>query len=206
MVPLGVPAFCDRHSTWHKKLFEPTRLLYEVISAIVPFQDPMAQTDEYKSHIMQLRDKLRDAAVYGVFDDTIPELYRCAIAKAETYRLSTLIYLDHATGDYLITQEELTALIDTGFRILGLMHTCERLFPLLVLGCEARTDDERILVLELIANSEKKAPVRRLDGLRHILQAFWTQDDLLAERGTEVHYMEKMTAVLSSMEVVPALA
>ncbi|KAL1614454.1 hypothetical protein SLS56_012093 [Neofusicoccum ribis] len=195
-----------RRPLLNNQVFEPLRLLSEVAAVVLPSRDPRAQTDEYKNHVMQLKKEVESAAIANSLDPSLPQARRVAAAKAEIYRLSTLTYLNRATGDNLMQPSEVSTLVDRGFEILGLMRVCERSFPLLILGCEARTDSERLLIMELISETEMAHASRGLDCIRTFLHAIWTQDDLHAEQDLKVDYFEKLAFVISSSEVMPSFA
>ncbi|KAM5354782.1 hypothetical protein ACJ41O_001428 [Fusarium nematophilum] len=190
----------------NKELFGPLRALYEVAAVVLPAADPFTQTIQYKARIEELKEGVEGIKIPSITDPSLSGLERCAAAKAEVYRLSTLIYLSHATGDDLIPPPEMALLVDRAFDIFSMTHICERPFPLLILGCDAHTDEQRLLILDLISATEKSRPLRDLECLRRFLHAVWTQDDLCAEAGVKVNYMEKLSAVISSNDIMPPFA
>jgi hypothetical protein len=44
--------------------------------------------------------------------------------------------------------------------------------------CEARTDEDRVVILDLISRTEENTSVRSLQGIKGIIQSLWVQDDL----------------------------
>ena len=91
--------------------------------------------------------------------------------------------------------------IEKSLLIFSRAATLQRQFPLLILGCEARTDEDRMVVLDLMSRTEKNTGIRNLQCMRGIIQSLWAQDDL-AEK--EIGYTEKMRAVLSSSGILPS--
>jgi len=77
-------------------------------------------------------------------------------------------------------------------------------FPLLMVGCEARTDIQRIRVLKHIEKATKMSSVRSLHELRNILEQIWVQDDLAMDYYLD--YSTKLDAVISSYQVMPSFA
>lgn len=114
----------------------------------------------------------------------------------ELFQLATLVYLEKASGNTLCPAEQTRIRIDRAFEIFPQLRSCERLLPLFLLGSEARTDDERIVVLDLLARSEQSLLYK---CTRLLIEAVWTQDDL-AER--ELVYVEKLGAVISICDVM----
>lgn len=121
---------------------------------------------------------------------------------AELYRLAGLIYLNRAGRNTAISNLALQSVTESAFTILGKLHTCERTFPLFIVSCEARTDVQRATVLRLINTTRTRfAPTNIMRAHRYI-ERFWATDEL--DVGQDTSYAEKMTAVLSSRDALPA--
>lgn len=138
----------------------------------------------------------------------------------ELYKLSTLIYFHRTAAVKYLPQSPhnhnrldsaaAEKAADRGFAILSRLSSCERQFPLFVLGCEAHTDERRSLVLDVMAGTEGSDASRSLNYLRLLLHAIWAQGDLAAgSTGTsttgerEIGYGEKLVAVFSHCSVLP---
>lgn len=91
--------------------------------------------------------------------------------------------------------------IDRGFEILGQLDVCDRQFPVFVLGCEARTDERRAAVLDLVARTERRAASRSFNYCGALVRAVWAQDDLAD--GGEIGYLDKLSCVMSCCRIVP---
>ncbi|WYZ44447.1 hypothetical protein EsH8_VII_000883 [Colletotrichum jinshuiense] len=185
-----------------EQLFEPLHLLSEVVDAIRPFRDPTTHGFEYRAKMRRLKEKVERVAIPTSWIPAYHEAERAA-AKAEVYRLSTLVYLNRATGQDFIQAPEMSVLVVKGLEMMEHIGTCERPLPLLILGCEARTDSERLRVLKLITDTENTNPDRGLTYIRNLLDALWTQDDLHTEEDPDSGYLEKLTAVFSSTKLLP---
>lgn len=188
-------------STW---ALNPLRLLSEVIAAVKSSHS--TPTEAVRTRVNELYKEVERATVPGLLASPIPKKDRGTTAKVNAYNLSTLIYLNRATGNNLMPSSNISALVKTGLEMLSLARGCAAPFPLLILGWEARTDEERHRVLDFLSEAETTPPTRDLDCMRHLLHALWTQDDLHAESGLRVDYMESLTALLSSSEIVPPFA
>jgi hypothetical protein len=93
------------------------------------------------------------------------------------------------------------ARIQRAFTIFETLKSCPRQLPLFILGCEARTDEERCTVLELIERTENSASSRSTFIVKALAKAVWVQDDLAGER--ELDYREKMDAIVSVCSLLP---
>ncbi|QKX64087.1 uncharacterized protein TRUGW13939_11260 [Talaromyces rugulosus] len=177
------------------------RLLSEVFSTVQDKSYPTFCGEDYKNRLKLLelnisRVKNDDVSICFYEQDTA----RCF----EVFQLAALIYITRMLGDSGDDdlEETTNSRISAGFAILAKMGTCTRQFPLLVLGCEARSDFDRITILDLIDRTRVKFPSACLVGLRNLIQTLWAQDDLAEEA---LEYEKKLTAVISSSETLPAL-
>ncbi|CAJ2507810.1 Uu.00g089960.m01.CDS01 [Anthostomella pinea] len=123
------------------------------------------------------------------------------LATMAIFQLTLLVYLERAAGGPPAQSGKMKSRLKRAFAMFARLETFQRQFPLLILGCEARTDADRIVVLDLIARTERDTGVRSLQGTKALLQSFWAQDDL-AETG--VAYIDKFNAVFSSSDILPA--
>ncbi|KAL2862299.1 Zn(II)2Cys6 transcription factor [Aspergillus lucknowensis] len=119
------------------------------------------------------------------------------------FHAAILVYLNRRTRHALEPASETARRIQGAFQTFSTLESCERQFPLFILGCEARTDEARCVVLELIARTEKAASSRSLYIVRKLIEAVWVQDDLAAGGGVAVDYGEKMSAVISVPWILP---
>ncbi|KAI9896922.1 hypothetical protein N3K66_007944 [Trichothecium roseum] len=108
----------------------------------------------------------------------------------QLYKISTLIYFHRTAAAKYLPQSHHShnrpdaaaaeKAADRGFAILSRLSSCERQFPLFVLGCEAHTDERRALVLDIMAGTEGSDASRSFNYLRLLLHAIWAQGDLAA--------------------------
>ncbi|KAL3442403.1 fungal-specific transcription factor domain-containing protein [Aspergillus insuetus] len=119
----------------------------------------------------------------------------------ELFQLSILVYLNRMANSTLEPQITTQTRIERAFTIFETLKSCPRQLPLFILGCEARTDEERCTVLELIERTENSASSRSMFIVKALTKAVWVQDDLAAER--ELDYREKMDAIVSVCSLLP---
>lgn len=120
----------------------------------------------------------------------------------ELYRMAVHIYVNRVSENVLGQAVRTQQCIDEGFALLSRLPSCERQFPIFVLGCEARTDDQRAIILDIISRTEKKVTSRSFNHVTVLLHALWSQDDL-ADR--ELNYWNKLTSIISHCSIVPSL-
>ncbi|KAL2151662.1 hypothetical protein VTH82DRAFT_6760 [Thermothelomyces myriococcoides] len=123
-----------------------------------------------------------------------------AALVVEVYRLAMLVYLHRVTESSRSQSSKTQQYIDRAYEILAQLRSCDRQLPVFILGCEARTDEQRAVVLDLIARTEKGVSSRSFNYARELIKAVWVQDDL-ANR--EFKYWDKLSYVLSCCKNLP---
>jgi hypothetical protein len=141
-------------------------------------------------------EKLRSIFLSSTAPDTseIP-------AITELYQLSTLIYLTRISSTLLPLSPRAHQQITRAFTIFSTLASCDRQFPLLILGCEARTDEQRSVILDLIERTEK-GNSRPFIQVKILIFAMWAQDDLADQ---EMDYWDKMSGIVSACSIMPSL-
>ncbi|KAI0154646.1 hypothetical protein GGR57DRAFT_466227 [Xylariaceae sp. FL1272] len=121
----------------------------------------------------------------------------------ELYRLASLIFLARTESSPSFTQLTRTqVLVDKAFRLLAGMSSCERQFPVFILGCEARSDPQRAVILDLISRTECLSTSRSFTYVKYLLQAIWAQNDL--QEG-DVDYSTTLSSTFRRCAVPPVL-
>ena len=182
-------------------------LLSDICKVVLPPSDPRSQTRAYKKKIKALERRVQCSEDFGApLSHRSSELWTAGhgAVAAELHRIAMLIYLARASNGSSKPPEKLTHLVDRGMNFLTDLPYCDRPFPILMIGFEARDDEERLAVLELIARTQLHPfSGHRLECVRNFLHGIWNQADLHAEDGVEFDYMETLTAVVSTSEVMP---
>ncbi|KAM0444331.1 hypothetical protein ACHAO4_010283 [Trichoderma viride] len=182
------------------------RTVLEPIAAVcdilVEPHDPRAQATEYQSKIHSLESTLINNPVPKT---TIIESDDGEDIIAELYHLATLVYLFNGSASSCTLNHQLDGLIDRGFYLIRKLSTCERSFPLLILGSEARNDEERMLLLELIHKTGAKHNDSSLMRIKAGLEMVWSQRDLEADEDeySELSYLHRLDAIISSACTLP---
>ncbi|PQE32570.1 zinc-finger transcription factor protein [Rutstroemia sp. NJR-2017a WRK4] len=80
-------------------------------------------------------------------------------------------------------------MVERAYILLDELETSNSAFPLLIIGCEARADEQRMRILQHIERAS-------------ILQQIWVQDDLAVDY--ELDYLNRLDAVISSYQIMPS--
>ena len=157
---------------------------------------------DYKNLLTMFEWRIRKFRACEVRKDSPPGQMATEDSRTlEIFQLALLVFIERASGGSPGKSEKLRTLLNKAFAIFSQLKTWQRKFPLLILGCEARTDEDRMVVLDLISRTEENTSVRSLRGMKGIIQSLWAQDDL-AEH--DLGYTDKIKAILSSSEVLPS--
>ncbi|KAF2443741.1 hypothetical protein P171DRAFT_415436 [Karstenula rhodostoma CBS 690.94] len=154
------------------------------------------EVDERKGFLEILEWKIRIFKPSPVLPDN--ERYSLLL---ELYKLAMLVYLHRVTAGRLKQTISIQLHIDRAFEILVQLGSCERQFPVFVFGCEAKSDAQRAIILDVMSRTESSVSSRSLNHSRLLLQAIWAQDDL-AEGKTL--YWNKVSYVISCCTTVPS--
>lgn len=193
------PMFLERN--------RPLWLLSDICKVVLPASDPRTQTKGYRDNIAALEQQVQRCG-----DLRTPLSHRHSklwpdnhgAATAELHRIAMLIYLARSSNAPSRSPGELTHLVDRGMAILTDLAYCDLPFPILMIGLEARDDEERLAVLELIGRTQLRPfSEHRLGCVRNFLRGIWSQADLHADEGVQFDYMETLTAVISTCDVMP---
>lgn len=156
--------------------------------------------DDYRSFIQVLDWRIRSLPLVEAHNAE-QDLDEEALT-AQLYQLATLIFLNRNFEDQINKPARTQQHIDKAFSILAKLSFCKQQFPLHVIGCEARTDEQRATVLDLIDSTERLHSSRSLSYTKRIIEACWAQDDL--SNGVDTSYSDRLTTILSQCQIVPS--
>lgn len=130
-----------------------------------------------------------------------------ANAMDEVFELAALVYLNRMLGPLLDDQPLRTQQrIDQAFAVLSRLNSCERQYPVFILGCEARTDEQRAIVLDLISKTEGNLASRSFKHIKLLLDVIWAQDDLVDGQHGDLSYWNKLSSTMSRFADPPCFA
>jgi hypothetical protein len=148
-------------------------------------------------HVEQHADQEGDTETSGqpCQDDSIPKI-------AELYRLAGLIYLYRAGKGIPSNKSNVKLLLEAGLEIAASLDACGRAFPVVILGCEARCDCDRLVILDLLRRTQLCRKIGDISGAQKLIEAWWAQDDLHAEE--EFDYVRKFDVIMSLSKYRPS--
>lgn len=179
----------------------------ETLSAITAAADlvmasesPMPLTDSRQDQCRSLVQRL-ECAQQDLEDRVIsaPDKHKIQ-SIAELFRLAGLIYLLR-TNAHSSASEDVELHASSAFTILDTLDTCERGFPMFIIGCEARSDVERKRVLGLFSRTQQHRYSGSLIVAQHMVERSWAQDDLYP--GVTIDYTRKLNLIMSSYTFLP---
>ena len=166
--------------------------------------DSLYHSDEYENSLRCLENRITNIiplAPEGI-SDTMSGLNTTWVATMELFKLAALIYLKRASRNFSGTYPQIDAMVERAYILLDDLETSNPAFSLLIIGCEARADEQRMRILEHIERAIKTSGLRSLHGLQNILQQIWVQDDLAVDY--ELDYLNRLGAVISSYPIMPS--
>lgn len=179
-------------------------LLSETCDTLLSPGDPRSRDEGYRNRLRALEEKIENLPPIPAL--ATPAADAMAAVEIEVYQLATRIYLLRASQDPWESSSKLDSLIRRAFTVPLKANFCVHFFPLFILACEARTDEQRGSILNLIDRTETGARIRSMKGLRREIQSIWVQQDLHADSDLLMNYLGIMSAVISSSNALPSFA
>ena len=178
-------------------------LLSEVFNAVTVPSDPRYETKAHRSHLEILDWKLRNLEKKVPDNNASADTTHPAFdLVVELYRLSTLIYLRRASAGILPLDQKFTTWVGQAFELLEQLPACQWPFPLLIFGCEAESDRQRMIVLEVMDRTIENMQYRNIATVKRVIETVWVQKDFYTE---DMNYVRKLGVILSSThKSVPA--
>ncbi|KAF5009071.1 hypothetical protein FDECE_4694 [Fusarium decemcellulare] len=102
------------------------------------------------------------------------------LAKANLYRLAALLYLQRVCpldGDEM----KRSVYLEQSFDALDVLSIVSSPWPLFIVASEARSDEQRIAILQMLDDMEKARNIGNIYITRTIIEAFWKQQDMRVE-------------------------
>lgn len=122
---------------------------------------------------------------------------------AELYRIAGLIYLYRAGRCVSSDNSQVRSMVRIGLDLAAELQTCPRAFPIFILGCEAHSDEERLVILDFLRRTQARRKIVSIAGVQQFIEASWAQDDLRPDEGLD--YIKKLDAIMSHCEHIPSL-
>ncbi|KAH6957554.1 hypothetical protein BKA56DRAFT_601920 [Ilyonectria sp. MPI-CAGE-AT-0026] len=151
--------------------YELLRHLYNIFDMIRKPTDSLYHSDEYENSLRCLENKITSVvplAPKGI-PDTMSDLSTAWVATMDLLKLAALIYLKRVSQNFSGTSPQIDAMVEKAYVLLDDLGTFNLAFLLLIIGCEARIDEQRIRILEYIERVIRTSTLRSLHGLQNIL-------------------------------------
>ena len=168
-------------------------------SVISPDFSPDTSDDahDHKSFVKVLDWRIRSLPIPKVTEDSDD-----ATLVMKLYQLAMLVYLNRSSQGLIDQPIRTQQQIDQAFTILQRLSSCKQQFPIYIIGCESRTDEQRAVILDVILRTEKLSWSRSFNHCKRLLQASWAQDDLAG--WNDISYRSKLSSTMGLAEIVPA--
>ncbi|KAI1274040.1 fungal-specific transcription factor domain-containing protein [Xylaria sp. FL0933] len=179
-------------------------VLSEICEVLLDPSDPRSQDIAYKDRLRALEWKVDNFPSLPAIDSDLGDSRDDAEFTAQLYRISTRVYLARASQDPGEPLANLDSLVEPAFAGPVQSCYCHHFFPLLIIAGEARTDEQRAAILNLIDRTEKNGYGRSMKAFRTQVQSFWIQHDLHEDGERILNYLGLMKAVVSSHHALPS--
>ncbi|KAL7917391.1 fungal-specific transcription factor domain-containing protein [Trichoderma austrokoningii] len=174
-------------------------LLSELCDKLYDPWDPKTRSEDYHNSLKTLESRaekvLSTPSLAESSDDT-----RLGV---KIWQLATRIYLARASQSQWESSINLESEIEEAFYGIVTVCLCKHAFPLLIVACEARSDERRAAIMDLIDRTERESFVRNFGKLRDTIQSIWVQQDLHADGDLLVNYLGIISTVISSSTTLP---
>lgn len=162
---------------------------------------PVAKED-YKARLRNVDDNIRQMIPDVAYSNNLAADLADSPDSFWLCSLVVVIYLYRATKGLVGDPAKVERDVAAAFRILTYMPTCNRHFFLFILAFEARSDEQRAVVLDVMARSE--ASSRPLNHVRLLIEAVWAQDDLWVAGQRRLDYGDKLSTVMGVGSTPPS--
>ncbi|KAH6605561.1 hypothetical protein Trco_004714 [Trichoderma cornu-damae] len=179
-------------------------ILSEICDVLLDPSDPKSQEKEYKDRLRALEAKVDSLPTVSSATTALHKPNDELAHTLALYKTAIRVYLARASQNPLEPMADMDSLLDLVYAGSFRHNGCRHFFPLLILSCEARTDEQRASILDLIERTEKNGNVRSMKALRPQVQSFWKQQDLYADGDLVMNYLDVMKAVISSNTSLPS--
>ncbi|KAI0406920.1 fungal-specific transcription factor domain-containing protein [Xylaria palmicola] len=180
-------------------------VLSEICEVLLDPSDPRSHGIEYRERLRALEwkiDSLPSSSSARTPEPGDPgEDLRFTV---RLYQTATRIYLARASRSPSAPAADLDALVAEVYAGPVQDCYCRHFFPLLIIACEARTDDQRAAILNLIDRTERKGYVRSMAAFGAQVRSFWVQRDLYADGDLVLDYLAVMKDVISANHALPS--
>lgn len=176
-------------------------MLSEISDTLLDPSDPEYHSDDYRQYLKVLEWRVRNVQMNG--SELTSNTNEVNSAKTtKLYQLAVLIYITRTSENSTDQSEKIIEWVAEGFTIMSQLNTCKAPFPLFAFGCEARNDEMRTVVLNLICATEREAHIQSLERVKSMLEFIWVQNDLVNVR---MDYTDQLSRIFGLSDILPAM-
>ncbi|UKZ68652.1 uncharacterized protein TrAtP1_009676 [Trichoderma atroviride] len=174
-------------------------LLSELCDKLYDPWDPRSRGEDYHNSLRTLESRAENVLSTLNLVNSDADI----ILGVKIWQLATRIYLSRASQSQWESTINLESEIEEAFDGIVTVCLCKHAFPLLIMACEAYTDERRAAIIDLIDRTERDSFVRNFGKLRDMIQSVWVQQDLHADGDLLVNYLGIISTVISSNTTLP---
>lgn len=174
-------------------------LLSELCDKLCDPWDPSSRSQDYHNSLKILESKAENVLSSPNLANSDAEV----ILGVKIWQLATRVYLARASQSQWESPINLESEIQEAFDGIVAFCLCRHAFPLLIMACEAYTDERRTAIIDLIGRTERDSFVRNFGKLRDMIESVWVQQDLHADGDLLANYLGIISTVISSNNTLP---
>jgi len=126
-----------------------------------------------------------------------------AAYTAELYRIASLIYLYRVARRMPSDSPALSHLVEDAMSIFEKTGISDSTWPMFVIGCEAKLDHHRAVMIDTFQATEEKRQFANIHWVRQMVESAWKQDDLNTTE-QDIDGMIRYNSVMSASKVLPS--
>jgi hypothetical protein len=192
-------SFTTKMTTISHHAHTVVQFLAEVFKTRLYSSDPQYHSIGYQQSLNELSSRLNDIHIASRKDEG-PGSDDAQLL--ELARLAGLIYLERVSRNFSGASTKLDTWAKQAITILATVKLSPPPFATFILGCEAHTDEDRIVFLNLFKKLEQVPHLKTLPEVKGLLQSAWIQKDL--EGDVKLEYIHTINLVLSSRNAIPS--
>jgi hypothetical protein len=176
-------------------------LICQVIDAVLDHDDVGYQSESHMAIIKSLEIRLQNLEQRhsGISDIDSGEAAH-QVRVAELFRLAALIYLLRLAKGESVGLKAYNLAVASAFDVMEQCAFCERPWPMFIIGLEARTDEQRSVILTVFKASLQRQPHGTMSLADRMVRDAWTQQDLC---GDEIDQLVLYSRVINRNHVPP---
>jgi hypothetical protein len=191
-------SFNARMSTIAHHAHTVLQLLAEVFETRLYSSDPHYHSLGYQQSLNELGSRLENVHITS----RKGEVFEADHQSLQLARLAGLIYLERVSRNFSGPSAKLDAWTKHALTILATVQTSPPPFSIFIIGCEAHTDETRMVLLDFFTRLERTPHLKTLPEVKGLLHSAWIQKDL--EGDIELEYIHTINLVMSSRNAIPS--